>query len=97
MAFYLQARTRGRPDFLYSASKGQEFVLRDSTIRFDSVLMTVSNPFVKIIGNDFSGNGSIVVDSVERSNMNLTLVEEAEVFAPLALRRAALSSFSTTT
>ena len=52
-------------NFLKSVSD-YRFVLQDSNVTFENnALMTLSNPFVKLVGNNFNGNGSIRVGTGE--------------------------------
>ena len=76
-------RVAHRDNILNSGSVGHTFVLENSEVAFENqAKMTVLHPSVKLVGNDFTGNGSIMLgigdDHDWRSNC-----EEAEVCAIL--------------
>ena len=65
-----------RANLLKSGATGEEFVLRDSNVTFENgAIMTLSHPFLKLIGNDFKGNGRIMVGTGEE----LSGVETSEL------------------
>ena len=51
-----------RVELLKSRSVGHTFVLENSEVAFQNqAKMTVLHPSVKLVGNDFTGNGSIML------------------------------------
>ena len=71
--FCVQAKTR----INFFKSIGLDFVLQDSFIDFDDgSIMSASYRTVKLVGNNFTGSGSIMLGAKDKSGVDL-----AEVFA----------------